>query len=94
MFMILMMKLTTCYQLILLGYDGSAFCVVPTKVIKKNITVKNFQEHVQALANIKSHSNIFSNTHGQDITWYDMLKGKTLLNKQKELEAFQKVKDY
>ena len=77
-----------CYWLTSLCYDGSAFCVLPWKAIRKVNTVKNSQEHGKL--NSKSHGSVSSYTGIQNVTGYDMFKSLALPEKCKELEAFQK----
>ena len=40
-----------CYQLSRHGHDGSSFCVLPKKVVRKPIIVKDSLKHAMALAN-------------------------------------------
>ena len=68
---------SSCLHAGMFGYNGSAFCVSPKKMVKKSITVKN-----KLLSKSKINDETFSGT-GLNITNYDMFKSIELPLKRK-----------
>ena len=65
---------SSCFHLDMFGYDGSAFCVSPKKMVKKSITVKDSKEYIVLFSNSKTHGATFSGTGGLNINSKDMFK--------------------